>query len=288
MTDADVDGNHISCLLLTFFYRYMQPLIESGFIYLAMPPLYKVSKGKSSKYAYDEKEREKITEEFGGDVNIQRYKGLGEMNPKQLWETTMIPTNRSLKQIRIEDAVEADEAFTVLMGDQVEPRRKFIQENAKKVKELDEEDVLGAAEMLKGDFNLKMFYQQLKAARKMGPLTKVAEMVGLKMQLPKEQLEVGEEKLDGFKVMMDSMTEKELQDPDVLNRSRIERVAKGSGKKDEDVRELIKHYKQMKNVFKKFKKFNDPKKLEKLQKSGDLNKVMQQFGQKKKKKMRFK
>ncbi|MBW2966448.1 intein-containing DNA gyrase subunit B, partial [Candidatus Woesearchaeota archaeon] len=138
MTDADVDGNHISCLLLTFFYRYMQPLIEAGYVYLALPPLYKISKGKQVKYVYSEEEKEKYLKEIGADgVSIQRYKGLGEMNPKQLWDTTMDPSNRTLKQVNIEDAVEADRIFTILMGDQVEPRRNFIQEHAKEVQELD-------------------------------------------------------------------------------------------------------------------------------------------------------
>ncbi|MBW2982044.1 DNA topoisomerase (ATP-hydrolyzing) subunit B [Candidatus Woesearchaeota archaeon] len=137
MTDADVDGNHISCLLLTFFYRYMQPLIEAGYVYLATPPLYKISKGKQIKYVYSETEKEEYLKKIGTEVNIQRYKGLGEMNPKQLWETTMDPDNRTLKQVAIEDAVEADRIFTILMGDQVEPRRNFIQEHAKEVQELD-------------------------------------------------------------------------------------------------------------------------------------------------------
>jgi len=138
MTDADVDGNHITTLILTFFYRYLAELIEKGYIYLAMPPLYRISKGKFSKYAYDEEEREKILKEIGEDgVNIQRYKGLGEMNPTQLWETTMDPNHRILKRITVEDAVEADKIFTILMGDEVEPRRKFIEDNAKKAVNLD-------------------------------------------------------------------------------------------------------------------------------------------------------
>ena len=138
MTDADVDGNHISCLLLTFFYRFMQPLIEAGYVYLALPPLYKISKGKQVKYVYSEAEKEEYLKKIGSDgIGIQRYKGLGEMNPKQLWETTMDPENRTLKQITIEDAVEADRIFSVLMGDEVEPRRQFIQEHAKEVQELD-------------------------------------------------------------------------------------------------------------------------------------------------------
>ncbi|MFC1690640.1 DNA topoisomerase (ATP-hydrolyzing) subunit B [Nanoarchaeota archaeon] len=138
MTDADVDGNHIATLLLTFFYRYMKELIENGNIYLAMPPLYLLKKGSAKHYAYNEAEKEKILKEIGKDkVGLQRYKGLGEMNPTQLWETTMNPENRMLKQITIEDGVAADEMFTVLMGDQVEPRRKFIEDNAKYVQELD-------------------------------------------------------------------------------------------------------------------------------------------------------
>ena len=138
MTDADVDGSHIQCLLLTFLYRFMTPLIEQGHVYVAMPPLYKVKKGKTEFYVYKEEELFKKIKEIGKDnVNIQRYKGLGEMNPDQLWETTMDPSKRMLKQIRIEDAVIADEMFTLLMGDQVEPRRKFIQDHAKEVKNLD-------------------------------------------------------------------------------------------------------------------------------------------------------
>ncbi|MFQ5474595.1 MAG: DNA topoisomerase (ATP-hydrolyzing) subunit B [Candidatus Nanoarchaeia archaeon] len=138
MTDADVDGSHISTLLLTFFFRYMKPLIAKGYIYIAMPPLYKVSKGKKFKYAYDDAEKEKAEKELGDDsVNIQRYKGLGEMNPSQLWDTTMDPDTRMLKQITIEDAVEADKIFTLLMGEEVEPRKRFIEDNAKEVVNLD-------------------------------------------------------------------------------------------------------------------------------------------------------
>lgn len=138
MTDADVDGNHIACLLLTFFYRYMQPLIQAGKIYLAMPPLYKVKKGKKEYYVYNEDEKEKLLKEIGTEgVSLQRYKGLGEMNPKQLWNTTMDPKTRMLKQVAIDDAVHADEMFTVLMGDEVAPRREFIKEHAKDVSELD-------------------------------------------------------------------------------------------------------------------------------------------------------
>jgi DNA gyrase subunit B len=137
MTDADVDGAHIACLLLTFFYRHMKPLIENGNIYLAMPPLYKVSKGKGKIYCMNDKELKLALEELGEDAHIQRYKGLGEMNPDQLWETTLDPETRHLKKIIIEDAVAADEMFSVLMGDVVEPRRNFIFENAKFVKNLD-------------------------------------------------------------------------------------------------------------------------------------------------------
>jgi DNA gyrase subunit B len=138
MTDSDVDGSHISILLLTFFFRFMKDLIERGHIYIALPPLYRVKKGKDVRYAQDENEKERIVSEIGKQgVNIQRYKGLGEMNPDQLWETTMDPDVRFLKKITIEDAVEADKAFTDLMGEDVEPRRKFIQENAMNVSNLD-------------------------------------------------------------------------------------------------------------------------------------------------------
>jgi len=137
MTDADVDGNHIACLLLTFLFRHMKPLIEKGYVYIAMPPLYKISKGKQHKYVYNEEEKNAVIKEWGKDIILQRYKGLGEMNPQQLWETTMDPEVRTLKQVLIEDAIQADETFTLLMGDQVEPRRKFIQDHAKEVEELD-------------------------------------------------------------------------------------------------------------------------------------------------------
>lgn len=140
MTDADVDGAHIRTLLLTFFYRYMRELIEQGHVCIAQPPLYKISKGKREQYAYSDKEADMILEEFGGkdnSVNIQRYKGLGEMNAGQLWETTMDPEKRILLRANIEDAMAADEIFTILMGDKVEPRREFIQKNAKKVSNLD-------------------------------------------------------------------------------------------------------------------------------------------------------
>jgi len=137
MTDADVDGSHISCLLLTFLYRYMPELIQNGHVYLAMPPLYKLQRGKQIKYAYSDNEMEKTKKEMGDNVGISRYKGLGEMNPQQLWETTMDPETRSLKKVNIEDAVAADQMFTVLMGDQVEPRKEFILAHAKEVRELD-------------------------------------------------------------------------------------------------------------------------------------------------------
>ncbi|MEA3378497.1 MAG: DNA topoisomerase (ATP-hydrolyzing) subunit B [Nanoarchaeota archaeon] len=138
MTDADVDGSHISCLLLTFFYRFMRPLIEAGHIYLAMPPLYKIKKGRQDIYVYNDEELKSTLKNIGeAKTSVQRYKGLGEMDPEQLWETTMNPNTRILKQITIEDAVEADQIFTVLMGDQVEPRREFIFAHAKEVKNLD-------------------------------------------------------------------------------------------------------------------------------------------------------
>ncbi len=137
MTDADVDGNHISCLLLTFFYRMMPGLVEGGKIYLAQPPLYKIEKNKKIQYAYNDAQKEEVLKIIGKDANIQRYKGLGEMNPNQLWETTMDPTVRALKKITIEDAVAADEMFSILMGDEVEPRKDFILKHAKEVRELD-------------------------------------------------------------------------------------------------------------------------------------------------------
>ena len=138
MADADVDGSHIQILLLTFFFRHMRKLIEEGHIYLAMPPLYKVEKGKTIRYAYSDEERDAIIAELGGDrVEASRYKGLGEMNPKQLWETTMDPKVRTLKLVTIEDAMLCDEVFSLLMGDKVEPRREFIEANAKFVSNLD-------------------------------------------------------------------------------------------------------------------------------------------------------
>ena len=140
MTDADVDGAHIRTLLLTFFYRYMRKIIESGYVYIAQPPLYKIEKNKVVRYAYSDQERDAILAELGeggGKPTIQRYKGLGEMNPEQLWETTMDPESRTLLQVTIEDAVKADLVFDTLMGDAVEPRREFIQQYAKFVTNLD-------------------------------------------------------------------------------------------------------------------------------------------------------
>ena len=138
MTDADVDGAHIRILLLTFFFRYMRELIEAGYLYIAQPPLYKLSKGKRVEYAYSEKEKEEKLKLLGEKgVTIQRYKGLGEMNPEQLWETTMDPSRRKIIKVTIEDAIKADELFTILMGEKVEPRREFIKEHAKEVVNLD-------------------------------------------------------------------------------------------------------------------------------------------------------
>lgn len=138
MTDADVDGAHIRTLLLTFFYRYMRPIVDHGYIYIAQPPLFKVEKNKVVRYAYNEKQRDEIIAELGeGKAGIQRYKGLGEMNPSQLWETTMDPESRTLLQVSIQDAMDADLIFDTLMGDNVEPRREFIQQHAKYVQNLD-------------------------------------------------------------------------------------------------------------------------------------------------------
>ena len=138
MTDADVDGAHIRTLLLTLFYRYFKPVIEAGYLYVAQPPLYRIQKGKDIQYAYQEEEKDKMIEKIKTEgVNIQRYKGLGEMNPDQLWETTMDPAHRLLKQVTIEDAEEADRMFDILMGDEVAPRKAFIQEYAKSVRNLD-------------------------------------------------------------------------------------------------------------------------------------------------------
>ncbi|MFJ5718118.1 DNA topoisomerase (ATP-hydrolyzing) subunit B [Neobacillus sp. NPDC093127] len=139
MTDADVDGAHIRTLLLTFFYRFMRKIIEAGYVYIAQPPLYKVQQGKRIEYAYNDKELEQIFSVLPATPkpNIQRYKGLGEMNPEQLWETTMDPAQRSMLQVSLKDAIEADETFDMLMGEKVEPRRNFIEENAQYVKNLD-------------------------------------------------------------------------------------------------------------------------------------------------------
>ena len=139
MADADVDGSHIRTLLLTFFFRYMKPLVENGNIYLAQPPLYKLSrKGIPDTYCYTDEELERKLQELGREgMNIQRYKGLGEMNPEQLWETTMNPATRTMVQVTVEDAIKADEIFSILMGDEIEPRREFIEKNAKYVKNLD-------------------------------------------------------------------------------------------------------------------------------------------------------
>lgn len=139
MTDADIDGSHIRTLILTFFFRYMKPLIDAGYLYIALPPLYLLKRGKDQRYCWDEQQRAQLTMEMAKDgkedsVNIQRYKGLGEMNPEQLWETTMNPESRSLKKVTIESAAEADHLFSMLMGDEVAPRRDFIEKNAKYAK----------------------------------------------------------------------------------------------------------------------------------------------------------
>ena len=139
MTDADVDGAHIRILLLTFFYRFMPQLIEKGYVYAAQPPLYKVTRGKFEKYVYSDIELQKTLDELGRDSkpDVQRYKGLGEMSYQQLWDTTMDPTKRSMYRVEMKDAIAADELFTLLMGDKVEPRKVFIEQNAKLVANLD-------------------------------------------------------------------------------------------------------------------------------------------------------
>jgi len=141
MTDADVDGSHIRTLLLTFFFRHMRELVEQGYLYIAQPPLYRIKNGKEETYVYDDDEREESVKKLSKNgqykVEVQRYKGLGEMNPEQLWKTTMDPEKRTILQITIEETFEADHVFSMLMGDNVEPRRKFIEENAKYVRNLD-------------------------------------------------------------------------------------------------------------------------------------------------------
>ncbi len=131
MTDADVDGSHIRTLLLTFFFRYARPLVENGYVYIAQPPLFKVEKGKRTEYCYNEHKLEAILAEMGEKAIIQRFKGLGEMMPEQLWDTTMNPETRTLKQVTVDDASEADHTFDLLMGEAVAPRRAFIEEHAK-------------------------------------------------------------------------------------------------------------------------------------------------------------
>ena len=137
MTDADTDGNHITTLLLTFFFRYMRPLIEEGYVFIAQPPLYLVKKGKERHYVQTEAEKDELVRKLGQGISVQRYKGLGEMNPEQLWETTMDPQKRTLKRVTIEDAIAADKIFSILMGDEVEPRRKFIAEHAREAANID-------------------------------------------------------------------------------------------------------------------------------------------------------
>ncbi len=137
MADADVDGSHIRTLLLTFFFRYMRPLVDEGHIYIAQPPLFKVSKGKQVRYAFSDEERDQYIEELGGSADVQRYKGLGEMDPEQLWETTMDPAFRTMLKVNLSDAISADETFSILMGDKVEPRKEFIEKNAQYVQNLD-------------------------------------------------------------------------------------------------------------------------------------------------------
>ncbi|MCL5442647.1 MAG: toprim domain-containing protein, partial [Candidatus Marsarchaeota archaeon] len=137
LTDADVDGSHIRTLLLTFFYRYMKPVIEHGYVYIAQPPLYKISKGRETEYLYNDAALEKAMEKYGSNASLQRYKGLGEMNPEQLWSTTMDPKSRVMRRITIKDAELADSMFSILMGIDVEERRKFLEEHSKEVKFLD-------------------------------------------------------------------------------------------------------------------------------------------------------
>ena len=140
MTDADVDGAHIRTLLLTFFFRYMNELVQKGNVYIAQPPLYKIKNGKNEWYVFDDAQKEEIINSIEGPkdkIGFQRFKGLGEINPEQLWETKMDPEKRTILQVTMENAIEADQIFTTLMGDEVEPRRKFIEENAQYVRNLD-------------------------------------------------------------------------------------------------------------------------------------------------------
>ena len=142
MADADVDGSHIRTLLLTFFFRFMRPLIEQGYVYSAVPPLFKLTRGKTTRLAFDDVEREQIAAELRGDnpnakIEINRFKGLGEMNPHELWETTMDPERRTLRRIEMDDAVQADAIFNLLMGEKVEPRKEFIEKEAKSAVYLD-------------------------------------------------------------------------------------------------------------------------------------------------------
>ena len=142
MADADVDGAHIRTLLLTFFFRFMRPLIDQGYVYAAVPPLYKLTRGKTTRVAFSDEERDEISAELRGGnpnvrVEINRFKGLGEMDPEELWDTTMNPETRTLKRITMADAVRADEIFTLLMGEKVEPRREYIEQNAEKAMNLD-------------------------------------------------------------------------------------------------------------------------------------------------------
>lgn len=138
MTDADIDGSHIRTLILTFFFRYMRSIIERGYLYVAQPPLYLLKFGKEGIYAYSDREKEDLMKSRPNDkVVIQRYKGLGEMNPEQLWDTTMDPTRRVVLQVKMDDLVEAEDTFNILMGDEVSPRRRFIEENSAKVANLD-------------------------------------------------------------------------------------------------------------------------------------------------------
>jgi DNA gyrase subunit B len=137
MADADVDGSHIRCLYLTFFFRYMRPLIEEGYVYFANPPLFRISKGKKHRYAFSDSERDALLAELGEGCDVQRYKGLGEMDADQLWETTMDPSFRTMLRVTMDDAIAADETFSILMGDPVAPRKEFIEANARKVMNLD-------------------------------------------------------------------------------------------------------------------------------------------------------